>query len=172
VKAPFEETEHGLVCKGDGWFLVNARDVRWRESKGRGVSSNLGGDTLFDQLGVGITVVGPGEPTTMYHWESNEEDFIVLRGGGVAVLDGQELPLRQWDVVHCPPRTAHTFVGGPDGLVLFGVGAREHADEGAYVADPVAARLGAAPERDTDDTGEAYKRFGPREPVRYGGWLD
>jgi uncharacterized cupin superfamily protein len=96
----------------------------------------------------------------------------VLRGGGVAVLDGQELPLRQWDVVHCRPRTAHTFVGGPEGLVLFGVGAREHADEGAYVADPVAARFGAAPDRDTDDTREAYERFGPREAVRYGGWLD
>ena len=147
MEAPFEETEHGPVCKGEGWFLVNARDVRWRESKGRGVSSNFGGDTLFDQLGVGITVVGPGEPTTMYHWESNEEDFIVVRGGGVAVLDGHELPLAQWDVVHCPPRTAH-------------------------VADPVAARLGAARERNTDDTREAYKRFGPREPVRYGGWLD
>ena len=43
-----------------------------------------------------------------------------LRGGGVAVLDGQD--------------------------VLFGVGAREHADDGAYLADPGAARLGA-PER-------------------------
>jgi uncharacterized cupin superfamily protein len=172
VEAPFEETEHGLVCKGDGWFLVNARDVRWRESTGRGVSSNVGGDMLFDQLGVGITIVGPGEPTTMYHWESNEEDFIVLRGGGIAILDGEEHQLRQWDAIHCPPGVAHAFVGGPDGLVLFGVGAREHADEGAYVADPVAARFGAAPERDTDDTGEAYKRFGPREPVRYGGWLD
>src|SRR5690242_21863979 len=87
VEAPFEETEHGLVCKGDGWFLVNARDVRWRESKGRGVSSNFGGDTLFEQLGVGITVVGPNEPTTIYHWESDEEDFLVLRGACIVILD-------------------------------------------------------------------------------------
>jgi uncharacterized cupin superfamily protein len=172
VEAPFEETEHGLVCKGDGWFLVNARDVRWRESKGRGVSSNFGGDTLFDQLGVGITVVGPNEPTTMYHWESNEEDFLVLRGGGIAILDGEEHQLRQWDSIHCPPGTVHTFIGGPEGLVLFGVGAREHPDEGSYVADSLAARYGAAPERNTESTAEAYKSFGPREPVRYGGWLD
>jgi uncharacterized cupin superfamily protein len=89
VQAPLEQTEHGLVCKGEGWFLVNARDVRWRESKGRGVSSNFGGDTIFDQLGVGITVVGPNEPTTSYHWESDEEDFVVLRGGGIAILEAR-----------------------------------------------------------------------------------
>jgi uncharacterized cupin superfamily protein len=172
VEAPFEETEHGLVCTGDGWFLVNARDVRWRESKGRGVSSNFGGDTLFAQLGVGITVVGPNEPTTSYHWESNEEDFLVLRGGGIAILDGEEHRLRQWDAIHCPPGVVHAFVGGPEGLVLFGVGARENPDAGSYIADPLAARYGAAPERDTEDPREAYKSFPPREPVRYGGWLD
>jgi hypothetical protein len=27
--AQLEETEHGLVCKKDAWFVVNARDVRW-----------------------------------------------------------------------------------------------------------------------------------------------
>jgi mannose-6-phosphate isomerase-like protein (cupin superfamily) len=185
MEAPFEETEHGLVCKGEGWFLVNAREVRWRESKGRGVSSNFGGDTLFDQLGVGITVVGPNEPTTSYHWESDEEDFLVLRGGGIAILDGEEHELRQWDAIHCPPGVVHAFVGGPDGLVLFGVGARERhtmvnergervgkPGESGYVANPVAARYGAAPEHDTEDPREAYKGFPPREPVRYGGWLD
>jgi len=185
VEAPSEETEHGLVCKGDGWFLVNARDVRWRESKGRGASSNFGGDTIFEQLGVGITVVGPNEPTTSYHWETDEEDFLVLRGGGIAIVDGEEHQLRRWDVVHCPPRTAHTFVGGPEGLVLFGVGARERhtmlneqgervgrPGQSAYVADPVAARYDAAPERSTESAAEAYKRFPLRQPVRYGGWLD
>jgi uncharacterized cupin superfamily protein len=171
VEAPLEQTEHGLVCKGDGWFVVNAREVRWRGSEGRGASSNFGGDTLFDQLGVGITVVGANEPTTMYHWESDEEDFLVLRGGGIAILDGEELPLRQWDAIHCPPGVAHTFVGRPDGLVLFGVGARERRG-GSYVANAVAARYGAAPERDTEDAAEAYKDFGPRVPTRYGGWLD
>jgi uncharacterized cupin superfamily protein len=185
VEAPFEASEHGLVCKGEGWFVVNARDVRWRESKGRGASSNFGGDTVFEQLGVGITVVGPNEPTTTYHWETDQEDFLVLRGGGVAIVDGAEQPLRQWDFIHCPPGVAHAFVGGPEGLVLFGVGARERhtmlnddgervgrPDWGEYVADPIAAKHGAAPDETTTSAAEAYKRFPPREPVRYGGWLD
>ena len=31
---------------------------------------------LFDQFGFGITVFGPGAPLSMYHWESDEEDFL------------------------------------------------------------------------------------------------
>ena len=30
-------TEHGLVPKGQGWFVVNARETQWWERKGRGV---------------------------------------------------------------------------------------------------------------------------------------
>ena len=34
--APLEETEHGLVPSGDGWFVLNAREARWRHREGRG----------------------------------------------------------------------------------------------------------------------------------------
>lgn len=30
-----KSTEHGLVPQGEGWFVVNAREARWREGKGR-----------------------------------------------------------------------------------------------------------------------------------------
>ena len=52
-EAQVEESEHGLVCKSDGWFVVNARDVRWYRT-GDARISNLAGDTRFEQLGVGI----------------------------------------------------------------------------------------------------------------------
>ena len=181
-EAPLEQTEHGLVCKGDGWFVVSAEEVRWREWPGLGLSSNFGGETLFDQLGIGITVLGPGEPMSMYHWETDQEDFLVLAGSGTLVVEGEERPLRQWDFVHCPPGTPHVIVGGP--CVVLGVGSRaEHTtlDEegervgvsewGEYVADPVAARLGAAPPETTNDFDVAYSRFPPRVFTRYGGWL-
>jgi Cupin domain len=183
MEAPLEQTEHGLVCKGDGWFVVNARDVRWGRVEGRGVFSNFSGTTLFDQLGVGLTVLGPGEPMSMYHWEDDQENFLILSGEATLIAEGQERPLRQWDFVHCPPRTGHVIVGGP--CVVFGVGSRERhtmIDEhgqrvgrpgySEYVADPVAQRHGAAPERNTESAEEAYARFPPPERVRYGGWLD
>lgn len=182
-EAPLEQTELGLVCKGDGWFVVNAREARWRSRPGLGVSSNFGGDTLFDQLGIGLTVLGPGEPMSMYHWETDQEDFLLLSGSGTLVIEGLERPLRQWDFVHCPPGAAHVIVGGP--CVVLGVGSRERhtmLDEhgqrvgrpgcSEYVADPVAQKHGAAPDRNTEDSEEAYARFPPREPVRYRGWLD
>src|SRR4051812_33488018 len=112
-EAPVEQTEHGLVCKGDGWFVVNATEVRWGRVEGRGVFSNLGGETVFEQIGIGIDVLGPGEPMSMYHWETDQEDSLVLSGEGTLVIQGEERPLRQWDFVHCPPGTAHVIVGGP-----------------------------------------------------------
>ena len=98
-EAPVELTEHGLVCQGDGWFVVNAREMRWYESEGWGRFSNFGGDTVFDQLGFGITILGPGQPLSMYHWESDQEDFLLLSGTATLIVEGHERPLRQWDFV-------------------------------------------------------------------------
>ena len=183
MEAPLEQTDDGLVCKGDGWFVVNARDIRWRDWPGMGQSTNFGGETLFDQLGVGVKVLGPGEPMSMYHWESDQEGFLVLAGEGTLVIDGEERPLKQWDFVHCPPGAAHVIVGGP--CVLFTVGSRQRhtmigedgqrtgkPGESEYVADPVAAKYGASPERNTEDNEEAYANFPAPRWARYGGWLD
>jgi uncharacterized cupin superfamily protein len=182
-EAPLAQTEHGLVCTGPGWFVVNTEEVRWRAWEGLGYSTNFGGDTLFDQLGIGITVLGPGEPMSMYHWETDQEDFLVLAGSGTLVIEGEERPLRQWDFVHCPPGTAHVIVGGP--CTVLGVGSREQHTElneqgervgrddgGEYVADPVAARYGASSPETTIDSDVAYARFPPRVFTRYGGWLE
>jgi mannose-6-phosphate isomerase-like protein (cupin superfamily) len=153
-EAPVLQTEHGLVRTGEGWFVVNARELRWYESEGWGKFSNFGGDILFDQLGIGLTALGPGQPMSMYHWESDQEDFLILSGSATLIVDGQERPLRQWDFVHCPPYTEHSIVGGPC--------VTEIGPDGRYGA-------GIEPGTSQD---EAYARFPPRTPARYGGWLD
>jgi hypothetical protein len=181
-EAIVDATEHGLVRKSEGWFVVNARELRWFESEGWGRFSNFGGEILFDQLGIGITVLGPGAPMSMYHWENDQEGFLVLSGNATLIVEGQERPLRQWDYVHCPPYTQHTIVGGP--CVIFSVGSRErHTEiapdgkrvgkegEGEYTVDETALRYGACIEPGAPQD-EAYARFPPRTPVRYGGWLD
>ena len=48
----------------------------------------------------------------MYHWEANQEDFLVLSGEALLLVEGEERPLRQWDFVHCPPDTT-TSSSGP-----------------------------------------------------------
>ena len=43
----------------------------------------------------------------MYHWEEDQEDFLVLAGEAVLIVEGEERPLRAWDFVHCPPKAKH-----------------------------------------------------------------
>jgi len=61
----------------------------------------------------------------MYHGEEEQEDFIVLSGECLLLIEGEERALKQWDFVHCPPWTEHVFVGAGDGpCVLLAVGSR------------------------------------------------
>jgi uncharacterized cupin superfamily protein len=70
----------------------------------------------YRPLGIGLTVLVPGDPMTMYHWETDQEDFLVLSGEALVIIEGEERPLRQWDFVHCPPETQHAIVGAGDAL--------------------------------------------------------
>ena len=83
-EAPLESTEHGLVPTGDGWFVVNAREARWLHAEGRTAICDFEGSTDFPQVGINISVLGPGEPMAMYHWEADQEDFLVLAGEAAA----------------------------------------------------------------------------------------
>ncbi len=157
-EAPLERTEDGLLPAGAGWFVLNCREAAWRDSRGLGTWPRLEGNTpMFEQLGLGLTVLQPGEPMTMYHWETDQEDFLVLSGEAIAIVEGEERPLRQWDFLHCPPGTNHAIVGAGDGpCVVFAVGARQNHtyrttdgeidgrdDWGAYTVDETALRHGA-----------------------------
>ena len=179
-EAELEQTDAGLVPASEGWFVVNARDARWIRRPGRGNNLPLTGwtefeaETYFPQLGMALIRIEPGEPNAMYHWEADQEDFLVLAGEALLIVEGQERPVRQWDFVHCPPRTNHIFVGAGDGpCLILAVGAREHqtGDWGAYTVDEAALRHGAGVKVETSDS-SAYGEFAKSEPTRYReGWL-
>jgi uncharacterized cupin superfamily protein len=175
-EAPLESTEHGLVPRGEGWFVLNAREAPWIDLKGRGFRSDLEGEAGFSQLGINLRVLTPGEPMSMYHWEADQEDFLVLAGEALAIVEGEERPLRQWDLLHCPAGTNHVIVGAGDApCVVFAVGARDRStgpNWGGYPVDEAALRHGAGVEPETSDPKQAYARFPAREPTRYrAGWL-
>jgi uncharacterized cupin superfamily protein len=175
-EAQLESTAHGLVPKGEGWFVLNARDASWRAAEGRGAYSALEGEPEFPELGIHLVTLGPGEPMAMYHWEADQEDFLVLAGEPLLIVEGEERPLRQWDFVHCPAGTKHVIVGagaGPCLVLATGARIRSTGPEwGAYTVDEAAVRHGAGVEEETTDQNVAYARFPGREPTRYrGGWL-
>ena len=175
-EAQLESTEHGLVPKGDGWFVLNAREAAWREGRRRGAICDLEGEPELPQLGIHLFVLGPGEPMSMYHWEADQEDFLVLAGEALLIIEGEERSLRQWDFVHCPALRKHTILGAGEGpCVVLAVGARDRStgpDWGGYPVDEAALRHGAGVEQETTDQYEAYSRFPRREPTAYReGWL-
>jgi uncharacterized cupin superfamily protein len=179
-ESQLESTEHGLVPKGEGWFVLNAREARWLHAPGRSAicefEGAFEGEQDFLQLGVNLSVLGPGEPMAMYHWEADQEDFLVLAGEALLIIEGEERPLRQWDLAHCPPGTKHTIVGaGAAPCLILAVGARDRStgpDWGGYSVDEAALRHGAGVEKETTDPKQAYARFTKRRPTGYReGWL-
>ena len=175
-EANLEPTEYGLAPKGPGWYVVNARDVSWHAAEGRGAYSNLESEPEFEQYGVHLVTLAPGEAMAMYHWEADQEDFLVLSGEGLLIVEGEERPLQAWDFVHCPPETKHVIVGAGRGpCVVVAVGSRAHQDGddwGGYPLNETAARHDASTERETNDPRVAYARFPARQPTVYSeGWL-
>ena len=180
-EANLKRTEHGLVPEGGGWYVLNMRDAEWRHAEGRGAVCVVGDDFEgwrrdADQLGVNPFVLKPGEPMAMYHWEADQEAFLVVSGEAVLIVEGEERPLRVWDFVHVPPGTRHVIVGAGSGpCLVVAVGARVHdgqPDSIGFPADAVAKRHGASVEEDTADGGVAYSSVPGREPTAYrDGWL-
>jgi len=179
-ESELEQTEHGLRPKGDGWFVLNLRDAVWRHADGRGavcvVHDDFENVRRSEQLGFNPFVLAPGEPMAMYHWEADEEGFLVVAGEALLIVEGEERPLRTWDFVHCPPSTRHVIVGAGSGpCVVIAVGSREHSEERdslGFPADEIARRHGASVEEDTMDGGRAYADVPPRGPTAYrDGWF-
>jgi len=110
----------------------------------------------WPEIGLNIRVMQPGQPNCRYHSQPVQEDFLVLFGECILIHDGEELPLRRWDLVHCPPGVEHVFVGagtGPCGVLM--IGSRRHG-EVHYPVNELAAKYDASVKVPTDDPAEAY----------------
>lgn len=168
-EARLEQTEHGLVPAEAGWFVLDSREAVWHENAEFGRYTRWEGAdaAAFEQIGINISVQRDGQPMCMYHGEDVQEDFLVLAGEGVLIVEGEERPLGAWDFVHCPPWVKHVIVAtGPEPLVVIAVGAR--GGKGVvYPVEPVAQKYGAGVEEETSEPKEAYASMSPVVPTRY-----
>src|SRR4029078_1729948 len=143
-EAQLKQTDAGLIPQGEGWFVLNARDVSWIRSQERGQDTDFEGGQEGAQLGFRIQVLTRGQ-RSMYHGERSQEDFLVVSGECVLVIEGEERKLKAWDFVHCPPWTKHTFGGAGDGpCVIVMAGSRAGGFEVVYAVDAAAAKHGAS----------------------------
>jgi len=89
-------------------------------------------------------------------------------------VESQERPLRQWDFVHCPPKTEHAIIGAGDGpCVLLSMSSRQNqafGPYGEYVANEVARKHRASPRKTTQDAdlADADVPWPSSEPASYG----
>jgi uncharacterized cupin superfamily protein len=165
-EASVERTDEGSRPVSGGWFVVNLRETRWFGNELGRYALLDSQEVRFEQVGVAVGVILPGQPNAMYHAEDAQEDFLVLSGECVLVVEGEERRLKAWDFVHCPPMTEHVFVGAGDGpCVVLAVGARRKGRALVYPVNETALKYGAGVEQETRDPSVAYGRFSEDAPV-------
>jgi quercetin dioxygenase-like cupin family protein len=179
-EARLEDVGTGLAPVTPGWFVVNAGAAAW--VRNAGLASRCvfeGNDRVLEQrpdverqrfaeVGITLTVLERGKPSGLYHAESAQEDFLVLSGECLLVIEEQERRLGAWDLVHCPAGTNHVLVGVADEpCIVLMLGARPEGRTIHYPASPRAQAHGAAVETPTDSPAEAYAslpRWGLERP--------
>ena len=150
-------------------FIINVADARALEHSRRATLIDFERDDApWPDVGVNIQIMQPGQPNCRYHSEPVQEDFLVLHGECIVILNGDEQRLKQWDFLHCPAGVEHVFVGAGDGpSAVLMVGSRR-VDEAHYPVNEVAAKYDASVTEATDDPAEAYAdwRREPRRPTQ------
>ncbi|HEV7808056.1 MAG TPA: cupin domain-containing protein [Solirubrobacteraceae bacterium] len=146
-----------------GPFVVNVADAPAVYHERGGWSTAFEGpERRFEQLGVNIRVLAPGQPNGLYHSETVPEAFLVLGGECLLIIDGEERALKQWDFVHCPAGTGHIFVGAGDGpCTILMAGVRGADGNGLhYPVNELAAAYGASVAEETSEPRQAYADWG------------
>jgi uncharacterized cupin superfamily protein len=182
-QARLEALDSGLAPVCDGWFVVNVTDAAWLTNDAFGARCVFESDgrvlrrrpdlepQRFADIGVSLAVLQPGKPSGLYHAESNQEDFLVLAGECLLLIEGEERRLKAWDFAHCPPGTEHAFVGaGDDPCVIVMTGARTKERSIVYPRSEKARRHGAGVETETTSASDAYAPFPHWQPDRPVDW--
>jgi uncharacterized cupin superfamily protein len=148
----------------DKWFKHNLSEVQGFEHPKIGKAYLFGESyprELFGDYGVNIRVLEPDQPASLYHAESVDETFLVLGGECFALVEGEKVPLRKWDFLHCRPGVHHLLVGaggGPCWILM--IGGRKDDDSPHFPVDDAAAGYGASVARETSDPRDAWAQAG------------
>jgi uncharacterized cupin superfamily protein len=166
-----------MVPSDAGWFVLNAREALWLDGTFGAYTRFEGkGQAHFPQIGININVLPAGQAACMYHAEDTQEDFLVLQGECLLLIEGEERRLKAWDLVHCPPWTEHVLVGGEEPCTILAIGSRPSdpppTHDTVYPASELAQARGAGVHVQTRDPDVAYKGVPADRPCGYRrGWL-
>ena len=126
-EAPLESTKFGLRPGGEGWFVDERAATAAGATPARSArSATSRASARFPGLGINLErPAARASRWALYHRENAQEDFLVLAGECLLIVEGEERKLKTWDFFHCPPGTEHIIVGaGKEPAVVLAVGAR------------------------------------------------
>jgi quercetin dioxygenase-like cupin family protein len=106
-EAPLRKRKSGLVVDGEGWFVVNARESRWKDEGPLGSYCTFEGKRRFPHFGINVSVLESGERMGMYHREKSQEAFLVLAGDCTLIVEGEERRLTRGLLLLRPGDGAH-----------------------------------------------------------------
>lgn len=158
AEAPLEDVGSGLAPTAYGWFVVNVRETAWETDEVFGASCMFESpDFEFAGLGIRLTVLERGQPNGLYHGEETQEDFLVLYGECLLLVENEKRRLKAWDFFHCPPLTEHIMVSSGSGpCVILMTGTRKPGRPIVYPVSELALRHNAGVEKETLSPREAY----------------
>lgn len=182
-EARLEDVGSGVTPVTPGWFTVNVGAAAWIRSEAFGSRCVFESSPRvlahrpdvdpqrFTQAGFTLVVLNPGQPSGLYHAESSQENFLVLSGTCLLLIEEQERTLHAWDFVHCPPGTRHIFVGaGEEPCVIFMIGVRSGENAIHYPVSQVSLEHNAGVNAETDSPSQAYEGFAPWQLGLPPGW--
>ena len=141
--------------------MVNVRDAAWQTSAFGDACFFEAADDPFPQLGISLRILWPGRSTWLYHSESAQEAYLVVRGEALLLVEEQERRLRAWDFVHLPAGAPHALLPagtGPAVVVTAGVRPPGHTYD--YPRTPLAVSRNVAVHVRTASPAEAQAPFG------------
>jgi len=166
AEAQLGDSGSGLGPVSEGWFVVNASEARWLDEGPMGAFTPFAGEPRFPRIGINLAVITPGQPSSMYHGEDEQEDFLVLSGECLLLVEGEERRLHAWDFFHCAPNTEHIVVGAGEGpSIVLMTGTRRPGRPIHYPVSDLARRHRAGVEVATTSPPEAYAGY-PDERIQ------
>jgi Cupin domain len=179
AEASVRMSKNGLVTDGEGWFVVNARESRWRDEGPLGSYCTFEGKRAIPAFRDQYQRPRAGRDDGDVPPRDRQEAFLILAGECTLIVEGRGRQLVAWDFFYCPPGTGHSIVAaGRQAAVVLAVGARGRGVGGGvvYPVCKAAARYGASVARETTSSAAAYAKARARQPrstwVKYRpGWL-